>query len=422
MNQTTPCLEHAAAEKASSAMKNFSPTSPWLFLALLAALHFLVDIVAGTTSPMWPILERDLSVETGGLLWVYVCWSMATSFSQLLIGLYADRYPCRWLLWAGPLLGILSISCIGLATSPWGAAALFVMGGLGIAAFHPEGAAMAGALFPQQRSRAMAIFAFCGYLGQSAGPYYCGVVADRFGLDGLVWGIAWGAPLLLLLWLGLRKAPAVAVGRRADVLLKKRPVQNASVQHTPQTRLPWGAVGLLLAVGALRILPALGVPLALAYLLEASSGSSSVVGAVQSAFMGGIGLGAMACAAFLKHRWERTALWLFPLLATPLLAVMALGAGWLLVLMVGVCGLLLGVTMPVYISYGQQLLPHGQRVASSITMGVSWGIGGALVAAAMAVFQAFDALPSIFLFFAAAALASSLLCHLLPTIAKPQAE
>jgi len=402
-------------------MKTFSPTSPWVFLALLAALHFLVDIVAGTTSPMWPILERDLAVNTGGLLWVYVCWSMATSFSQLLIGLYADRYPCRWMLWAGPLLGILCISCVGLATSPWSAAALFIMGGLGIAAFHPEGAATAGALFPQQRSRAMAIFAFCGYLGQSAGPYYCGVVADRFGLDGLVGGIAWGAPLLLL-WFGVRKAPAAAVGRRAEVSLQNGSLQNGSLQNGPPVRLPWVAVGLLLAVGALRILPALGVPLALAYLLEASSGSSSVVGAVQSAFMGGIGLGAMACAAFLKHQWERTALWLFPLLATPLLAVMALGAGWSLVLMVGVCGLLLGVTMPVYISYGQQLLPHGQRVASSITMGVSWGIGGALVAAAMAVFQAFDALPSIFLFFAAAALASSLLCHFLPMIAKPQAE
>ena len=53
---------------------------------------------------------------------------------------------------------------------------------------------------------------------------------------------------------------------------------------------------------------------------------------------------------------------------------MIVASGWTLVVLVGTCGLLLGVTMPVYISYGQQLLPHGQRVASSITMGVSWGI------------------------------------------------
>ncbi len=101
-------------------------------------------------------------------------------------------------------------------------------------------------------------------------------------------------------------------------------------------------------------------------------------------------------------------------MAAPLLAIMIVASGWTLVVLVGTCGLLLGVTMPVYISYGQQLLPHGQRVASSITMGVSWGIAGGLVAGAIWIFNSFDALSSIFGVFAAASLASSLLSHLLP--------
>jgi len=119
----------------------------------------------------------------------------------------------------------------------------------------------------------------------------------------------------------------------------------------------------------------------------------------------------MGCAAFVRRRWERTVLWLFPLLATPLLAAIGYVSGWLLVLLVAASGLFLGVTMPVFISYGQQLLPHSQRVASSITMGVSWGIGGGCVAAAIWLFTAYGALDSIFGFFAAAALASSLLSH-----------
>ena len=97
-----------------------------------------------------------------------------------------------------------------------------------------------------------------------------------------------------------------------------------------------------------------------------------------------------------------------------LLAILIVASGWTLVVLVGTCGLLLGVTMPVYISYGQQLLPHGQRVASSITMGVSWGIASGLVAVAMWIFNSFDALSSIFGVFAAASLVSSLLSHLLP--------
>lgn len=376
--------------------------SPWLILALLAGAHFLVDIVAGSTNPLWPELERSLSVETGGLLWVYVCWSLTTSFSQLFFGIWADRHPCRWLIGVGPLLAIVCVNCVGRVDSAVGVAVLFAIGGLGVAAFHPEAAATAGALLPRQRSRAMAIFALCGYLGQSVGPFYSGTIIEQLGLPGLSWGIVWGLPVLGLLWLGLRRAPAPVLH------------DHHRAATTEQVAFPIGTLLLLLAVGALRVLPALGVPLALAYLLKASSTSTSVIGAVQSAFMGGIGIGSMACAAFLQHRWERTSLWLFPLLASPVLAIIGYASGWTQVVLVGSCGVLLGITMPVYISYGQQLLPNGQRVASSITMGVSWGIGGAMTAIAMYLFNSFDALSSIFIFFAVASFASSLLCHLLP--------
>jgi len=173
-------------------------------------------------------------------------------------------------------------------------------------------------------------------------------------------------------------------------------------------------IALLLAVGALRILPALGVPLALAYVLKSTAASNELIGAVQSAFMAGIGFGAMACAAFVRPAWERAVLWVFPLCAAPVLATLAFVDGWTLAALVGTCGLLLGVTMPVYISYGQRLLPHGQRVASAITMGVSWGIGGGIVASMLWFCLRNDSLSSIFAFFAIAALFSAVLCYLLP--------
>lgn len=387
-------------EPAVNEAKGFA--HPVTMLALLAACHFLVDIVGSTTSPIWPTLETHLELEQGGLLWVYVIWSIATSFSQLLFGLWADRYHSRWLIWIGPLFGILCISSIGLVSSSEGLAVLIAIGGLGIAAFHPEAAATAGTLLPEQRSRAMAIFALCGYLGQAVGPYYSGLITDRLGPPGLGWGMAWGLPILFILFLGLRRFPVVT----------SSPPAKVSGTFNPREKLP--VIVLLLAVGALRILPALGVPLSLAYLLKSTDASNEVIGAVQSAFMAGIGFGSMACAAFVKRSWERQVLWIFPLCATPFLAAIVLASDWILVGLVGISGLLLGVTMPVYISYGQQLLPHGQRVASAITMGVSWGIGGGIVAAALWVCLRTESLPMIFGFFSLAALASSVLCYFLP--------
>lgn len=399
VNEAHPATLREAAPQADA--------PPWLarpvtVLGLLAATHFLVDIVAGTTNPIWPTLEEGLRLDTGGLLWVYVAWSIATSFSQLLFGMWADRNHARWLIWTGPCVAILCISCVGLVGSELSLALLFVAGGLGIAAFHPEAAATAGSLLPRQRSRAMAIFALCGYLGQAAGPCYSGLMTDHFGVRGLRVGIVWGLPILFFLYLGLRVAPVAPAAEPA--------------MNVPKSGEPGKAwlIALLLAVGALRILPALGVPLALAYVLKATDASNALIGAVQSAFMAGIGLGAMACAALVRHDWERAVLWIFPLCAAPVLAALTFVDGWTLVGLVGTCGLMLGVTMPVYISYGQQMLPHGQRVASAITMGVSWGIGGAIVAGALGICMQTGSLTGIFGFFALASLTSSVLCYLLP--------
>ena len=53
----------------------------------------------------------------------------------------------------------------------------------------------------------------------------------------------------------------------------------------------------LLVIGSLRVMPAQGVVLALAYLLESQHAARSAIGAVQSAFMAGIGGGGVICAA-----------------------------------------------------------------------------------------------------------------------------
>ena len=157
---------------------------PLATLALLAATHFVVDTVATTVNPLWPALEQNLGLSTGGLLWVYVIWLISTSFTQLLFGYFGDRFGGRWLIWAGPMAAIICLSGIGLASSPMLLAGLLVVSGLGIAAFHPEAAASAGALLPEHRSRVMAIFCTQRLFGAIFGPLLRGTA------DGSV-SLAW---------------------------------------------------------------------------------------------------------------------------------------------------------------------------------------------------------------------------------------
>jgi FSR family fosmidomycin resistance protein-like MFS transporter len=376
-----------------------------LALALLFAAHLLVDFFAGSINPLWPAMEQHLSLATGGALWIYVAWSLATSFSQFVFGLWADRGYAHWMLWLSPALVAVSLSCLGLAESMAGMTVFVVLGGLGVAAFHPEAAARAGALLPSHRSRVMAIFSLGGFLGQAAGPYYAGKVTDGPGLIGLLSAVPWGSALLAVLITAWYASPARLVAPYRRIPRRK---EGAGVRAT--------LVMWLLAIGSLRVFPAMGVLLALAYVLKSREAANSTIGAVQSAYMAGIGGGGMMCAMFVSQRWERAALWLTPLAAAPLLACLAVADGWQLVAAVGLAGFLHGIGMPVFVSYGQQLLPAGERIANSITMGVSWGVANGLAALSVAGLKEAAEPSNIFVLFAGVSAIAGLLCLGLPRL------
>lgn len=372
--------------------------SPVLAISLLAAMHFLVDTAAGTVNPLWQGFEDRLHVARGGLLWVVVAWQLATSFSQLLFAWWADRAPSRWLIWAGPAVGIACVGLSGLAPHPVILATLLVLGGLGIAAFHPEAAAAAGAVAPLRRSRMMAIFALWGYLGQSLGPYASAKLTTAFGFPALIWSAAVGLSALLALMTQRRHVPSPA--------LRTLRVPGTS------SGAGWRDWALLLTVGTLRIVPSIGVPLVIAYWLT----SRELIGVVQSAFMIGVGAGSILCAVLVRPEWERPVIWSQPLLAVPCLVAIPLVSRAWLAPTVGLCGFVLGIALPVFISFGQQMLPQHPRAASSITMGVSWGVAGGIAAAALAQMTAWDARPQTFLVLAACSAAAGLLSLRLPRV------
>ncbi|SIO12226.1 MFS transporter, FSR family, fosmidomycin resistance protein [Singulisphaera sp. GP187] len=373
-------------------------------LIVLTLVHGLVDAFAAFVQPLWPDLQRSLALQDGSIQWAYVLWGLATSVSQLGFGYWGDRRPRGWLLWVGPAVGLLCLSLIGLAANLAALSTLLIVGGLGIAAFHPEAAALAGSCAPHDRSRAMSVFAVGGYLGQAAGPIYSGVITTHFGLPALVWSLIWGLPILGLLVLGLRDPARVAKPEQA------RPV----VPLADLVRGRGPALTMVLAIGILRVLPALGVPLALSYLLKARGNSNDFIGIVQSTFLGGIGAGSLGCALFVRRGMERRVLWQLPLVVAPLIGICPFVNVQALVLSVSIGGFLLGATMPILVSYGQRLMPEGQRIASSITMGVTWGIGGILVALTTSLANRLHMPELALITYALACASSSLLCVWLP--------
>jgi FSR family fosmidomycin resistance protein-like MFS transporter len=372
-------------------------------LLLLALAHVVVDTIALVIQPLWPDLRSGLALSDAQFQGAFVLWNVANSLLQLPIGYWAERHQARWLIWAGPALAAACVSGVGLVGSFWGLCLLLAAGGAGIAAFHPEAAAMVASCAPGNRSRALSVFSIGGYLGQAIGPLYAGTLTAAYGLSAVAWTLVWGWIALAAVSLGLRCAPSsVAV---------------AEMSVVPLGRLLSGkkkALALLVALGVLRVTPVLGVPLALAFALKETGGANDDVGFAQSLFMAAIGAGSVACAALANRSNQRRAFCLLPLAATAALAVCPSAPSTLVLACVALSGMALGATLPLLVACGQEMLPQGQRVASGLTMGVTWGLASPLAVGTVELFDRLNRPAGAFYVFAGVAAASSFLCVGLP--------
>jgi len=147
------------------------------------------------------------------------------------------------------------------------------------------------------------------------------------------------------------------------------------------------AVLLLLAVATLRVVPAMGVPFALAFLLKREGAGDDEIGLLQRVFLWSGGVGTLLCPLLARRGRELGTLVGTTLVAAAFLALLTRTDAWSIFVGLAGAGFLLQGTIPILIAYSQRLLRRGQRLAASLTLGASWGLGGIIVAGLKAVFS-----------------------------------
>jgi MFS transporter, FSR family, fosmidomycin resistance protein len=384
-------------------LKSLSGESKLKLLLLLAFAHLVVDTVALAIQPLWPDLRSNLVMSDGEFQAAYLLWNVTNSLLQLPVAYWADRHDVRWLVWAGPVVGAVCVGCVGFANSFLGLCFLLVLGGAGLAAFHPEAAVMAASSLPEDRSRALSVFSMGGILGQAIGPLYAGQLSTAYGMPAISWTIAWAWVALAVVGVGVRRLTRPQVELVSGV-----------TPHGPPMRGTLAPLWVLVAVGILRVAPLAGIPLALAFSIKDSGGSNADVGFIQSVFMAAIGVGSLVCALFARRHNERRVFWLLPLMAAIILLLCPRASGTLLTMLIGLTGLCVGVTLPMLVSFGQQLLPHRQRIASGLMMGVTWAVASPIAAGTIEFFEHLDCPVNSLYAFGAILGASSALCCFLP--------
>jgi FSR family fosmidomycin resistance protein-like MFS transporter len=328
-----------------------------------ASTHFVVDAYGNMFAPLLPLLipQLGLSLKTVGVL--AMCYQMASSVSQLAFGTLADRWRPRVLLMVGPILSVVVLSAIGMATSVPMLAALLLIGGLGGAAFHPPAAALVHAVSGDRKGLAMSTHISGGSLGFAIAPVVFAPAVVALGTS-QAWLVAIPGLLALVYTLGLIRRVQIPRKHASEGWSALRPYAKP--------------LGLLYVIVVLRTLTANSLSVFLPVLLVRQGLGLGEASAAVSFYLfvstvGGFLGGPLADA----YGARRVIIWSL-VASVPFLMAGQLTSGWTLTILVSIGGFLLQSTLPVNVTFGQQIAPVSAATVSSLMMGFAWGVGSLL--------------------------------------------
>ncbi len=335
-------------------------------LVLVTCGHFLNDCYGSFFAPILPLLMTKLSLSLTMASGLASIASISSAVFQPLYGMASDRIRGRFFIVLGPFLNAVCMSLIGVAPNAALIGFLLLLAGVGSAAFHPQAVAAAGAVSGNRKGFGISLFIFGGSVGFSVGPLAIIAAVHLWGLERSYYAVIPG--LLSVLLLGMYLHVPTGKTDRAGIL-----------SLTAAFRGVRKSMAVLFAIAVIREFARLAVVTFLPILLAMQGRSLAAGGITLSLFSLAGALGGMIGGS-LSDTWGRKSMILASgLLCVPFLHGIFPTDGLLsLVFLVLAAGTLSGAHS-VVIALAQELVPSRAGTASSLVMGLGWGVAGVLL-------------------------------------------
>lgn len=371
-------------------------------MSVLSGGHLMTDFASGSVPALLPFftVEFDLSYTLTAVL--ILAALVSSSLMQPLFGLWSDRRGALWLLPAGLALAGAGIGLASVAPSYPVLVGLIFLAGIGIAAFHPEGAKFAVFLSGRKRASGMSLFNIGGNLGYALGPIIVTPLVLWLGLG--TGGLLAAVPVLVA---------SVAVLGALPYLARQRPERGVGTRD-PGAKDDVRAMLILACVIGLRSV-AWFTLITFVPLWAVSQGDSQAEGnRLLSLMLLSGAVGTLLLGPIADRFGIRRTLLVAQALLTPLILVFVLEGGIAGAIALAVVGICVVGTFGLTMVLSQMYLPEHVGMASGLSVGLAMGLGGIAAVALGAVADAVD-LKTALICSSLAPLLGVVLCFFLPT-------
>ncbi|MFC1714963.1 MFS transporter [Candidatus Poribacteria bacterium] len=336
-------------------------------IAALAMGHAVTDLYANFRAGLLPFfkLEENLNLSNSRAGALIFAMTFSGSLCQVLYAYLGDRWNRRFFVVIGPAVAAFFMCFVAMAPSFSVLLILMLAGGMGVSAFHPHAASFVGATSGKKRGLGISVFMTVGVVGYALGPLISPALVS--------WSLV-----------GPARMPFFCVfGFAASFLLYKYATMEEKHYEThksvnilniirPHTR----PLALLSIIVMLRATVSM-VFTEFTSLLMAQRGFSLVVGGgTISIFLFPNAAGTLL-GGYLYDKISRRKLLIFSLaISSPILLAVVHTHGAAFIVLLILAGVMIGCSNPIPLAISQELVPQGASTASSIMMGLSWGIAG----------------------------------------------
>lgn len=338
-------------------------------LALLSIAHVVTDLSQGALPVLLPYLKTafDLTYAQIGVL--VLMQNLTSSVIQPVFGFLTDKKSMPWLIPVGILASGLGLATVGMINSYYLLLAAVIVGGIGVASFHPQASKSAHYVSDKTlRGRSMAVFSVGGNLGLALGSIFMIFLLELPGImDNTIYFALPAIATASLVWLNLpimspkSFAPAAATATKSDapsslpVLLLLLLLTFIFVRSSIHT-------GLTTYIPLYYINYLSGDPLYAGYLL-----SVFLLAGVVGTFIGGV----------LSDKYGRKTVIMASMATTiPLIPLFQYTSGFVTVILAAVTGAMLISSNATTVVLAQEMMPRYVGMASGLTIGFSIGLGG----------------------------------------------
>ncbi len=355
-------------QKASFVYNPQKTTYPILFAICIA--HLLNDLIQAIIPASYPMLKENFHLNYAQIGIITLCFQLASSLLQPVIGAYTDKHPKPYSQIVGMMFSFVGV--ISLAYSNNYGSILFsvIMVGIGSSIFHPESSRVAFMSSGGKRSLAQSIFQIGGNTGTALGPLLLAWFVIPNGQRYIIWFVAVIVLAQVVLTYIAKWYQKVLLAQKGNgkKLLKIPDLSSKRIAFS---------VGILLLLIFSKYIYIASITSYLQFYLMQKFGISEVGAQLYLFyFLIAIALGTLIGGSLGDILGRKYIIWLSVLGCAPFTLLLPYANPFWTAILVSVIGFIMASAFPSILVYAQELLPKKIGMVSGLFYGFAFGMGG----------------------------------------------